>query len=122
MRDALTIALLPLAAYYVTWVIVHSKIAVSLVERWQFHWESRYIRRYAGDDENQAARMWEGDWHSRLAYLPTCAWCTGFWVSLLFTVTVLPATTVPPWPLWPLTTLGVAAIIGIIDTIVHHET
>jgi len=118
MSDAIMLLGFPLAAYYITWVIVHSSIAEPIVQRWQFHWEERWIRRRAGDDEELAAQLWEDDWHSRLAYLPTCAWCTGFWVSgALLAVTILFVTV----PLWWLFWLGTCGFIGVVDSLTHRE-
>jgi hypothetical protein len=122
MRDVLVLITLPLAAYYVTWLFVHAKISVGVVERWQGFWEDHWIRRHAKNDPQLEAEMWaSGEWHSKLAYLPTCAWCTGFWVSLGFVNAVLPSTDVAVWPFWPLYLLAVSAFIGLVDTWTHRK-
>lgn len=108
------ILLLPLAAYYVSWVIVHSKIASKYVDRWQTYWETRWY-----DRRPDAAPS--DEWQSKLAYLPSCIWCTGYWVSLGFVLAVLPFTEIPVWPLWPLILLYMSALIGIIDSLTHRE-
>jgi hypothetical protein len=108
-----------LAAYTVTWVIVHGKIASPIVERWQYRWEDRWIKKHAGVNEAVAARMWDTDgWNSRLAYLPTCAWCTGFWVSGALIAMTYPFAEVP---LWPLTWLAMTAVVGLLDSLMHRE-
>jgi len=119
VSDELLVTLLVLASYYVTWVIVHSTIASPLVERWQFFWEDRWVKRHAGPNKEVAARMWESDgWNSKLAYLPTCAWCTGFWVSgAVVGLTSL----LEPVPLWPLVWPASAAVIGLLDSLTHHD-
>lgn len=111
MSEALTILLLPLAAYYVSWVIVHSKIASKYVGRWQVFWENRWINRHPDEPESD-------EWQSKLAYLPTCIWCTGFWVSgwMMFITMFF-----TPVPLWGLFWLANAAVIGIIDSLTHRE-
>lgn len=115
----LAVGLLPLATYYLTWVIVRSKIANPVVERWQFFWEDRRINRVARGDDELKHRLWEnGEWTSKLAYLPTCAWCTGFWVSgftIGFTYVAVPV------PLWWLLWLATSAFIGLVDTLTHRE-
>lgn len=118
-RQWLAVGLLPLASFYVTWLIVHSKIASTYVERWQSFWEDRFIKRHAKGDEQLHDRMWAtGEWHSRLAYLPTCAWCTGFWVTgftIGFTYLAVPI------PLWGLLWLATSAFIGLLDGLTHRE-
>lgn len=111
MRDALVVLLLPLAAYFISWVIVHSKIALPFVMRWQLFWERRWERRHpeGGDTD---------EWQSRLAYLPSCIWCTGFWISgMVITATGFFISV----PLWGLVWLYMAALIGIIDSLTHRD-
>lgn len=122
MLKALVIVLLPLAAYYVTWLITHSKIADPIVTRWQAYWEFRWIQKHTmpGSDAEREAVESDG-WNSKLAYLVTCAWCTGYWVSLVFITSVMPSTDIPVWPFWPLILLASAAVIGIIDSLTHRE-
>jgi hypothetical protein len=112
MVDALVVLLLPLAAYYVSWLVVHSKIASGYVARWQIFWERRWVDRHPDAPDSQ-------EWQSRLAYLPSCIWCTGFWVSgSLLGITAM----FQPVPLWGLLWLATAAVIGIIDSLTHRET
>lgn len=113
-----TLVLVMLASYFVSWVIVHSKIASDLVEKWQFHWETRWVDKHAAD-ELQRQRLWEVEgWNSRLAYLPTCIWCTGFWVS----GAVIGVTAVfTPVPEWPLLWLATSATVGVIDSEVNRK-
>lgn len=122
MGDVLTVALLPLAAYYVTWLITHSKIADPIVTRWQAYWEFRWIRKHTtpGSDAERNAAESDG-WNSKLAYVVTCPWCTGYWVSLGFVLAVLPFTDIPVWPFWSLILLYMSALIGIIDSLTHRE-
>ena len=63
--------------------------------------------------------MWEDEgWNSKLAYLPTCAYCTGFWVSGLV---VGVAQFAAPMTIWWLVWLASAALVGLVDSLVHHE-
>ena len=54
---------------------------------------------------------------TRIGYLFTCPWCTGFWVSVLIVAAYL---------LLPSATIAIAlvfafsAVVGIIDTILHR--
>lgn len=111
MRSAPVVLLIPLAAYYVSWLVVHSRIATPLVARWQLFWERRWDRRHPDAEPSD-------EWRSSLAYLPTCIWCTGFWVSGVIIGATCFFTVVP---LWGLMWLATAALVGIIDTLTHRE-
>lgn len=107
-----------LTAYFVTWVIVRSRIASPLVERWQMHWEGRWIRKHAADEVTEAAYWETNEWNSDLAYLPTCAYCAGFWVSgAVVGITAL----VDGVPHWYLTWPALAGAVGLIDSLTHRE-
>jgi hypothetical protein len=121
VNDILVIGMLPLAAYYVTWLITHSKIADPIMTRWQAYWERRWITKHAKNEHEAAVLAAGTEWNSKLAYLVTCPWCTGYWVSLGFVLAVLPFTDLPVWPLWPLILLYMSALIGIIDSLTHRE-
>lgn len=122
LLDALTVALVFPAAYLVTWLVVRGKITEPLVNAWQFHWESRWIKRHARGDEEAESLLWESnEWNSKLAYLPTCAYCTGYWVSVALVASVMPSTSVPVWPLWPLLVLASTAATGLLDALTHNE-
>jgi hypothetical protein len=122
MPEALVVLLLPPAAYYVSWVIVHSKIADPIVGRWMAYWETRWIRKNTEPGSRAEFHAVETEvWNSKLAYLPSCIWCTGFWVSLFTVAVVLPFTSITIWPLWPLILLYMSALIGIIDSLTHRE-
>ena len=105
------IVLLPLAAYFVSWVIVHSAIAQPIVSRWQDFWERRWYRRHPDAPGSE-------DWKSHLAYLPSCIWCTGFWVS---GVMVMLTHIAVPVPYAPLSWLAMVAVIGSLDSLTHHD-
>lgn len=118
MSDEGFVALIFLASYYITWVIVHSIVASPLVDRWQFFWEDRWVKRHTETDD-QAAAAWEVDgWNSRMAYLPSCSWCTGFWVS---GVVVGLTSLLEPVPLWPLVWPASTAVVGLLDSLTHRE-
>lgn len=49
---------------------------------------------------------------TKIGYLITCNWCTGFWVSLLF---VIGASTLPQFTLVVSLVLAISAVIGLIS-------
>jgi hypothetical protein len=111
MREGIIVLGLPLAAYYVSWLIVHAKITSKWVGRWQVFWESRWERRHPDAEDSE-------EWQSKLAYLPSCIWCAGFWVSgIMLGVTAL----FQPIPLFGILWLAMAAVIGLLDSLVHRK-
>jgi uncharacterized protein DUF1360 len=120
MVSVLVMITLPLASFYVTWLVVRSRIAAPFVEKWQYRWEERWIN-HETTDQSEREQLWEGEWNSKLAYLPTCAWCTGYWVTLTLIIVTMPSTDVPIWPVWPLYLLATTAFVGIMDFLTHRE-
>jgi hypothetical protein len=66
------------AAYRVTRVVTTDKITEPVFERLRWTLERRWQAKH-GDGSDT-------DWNSKLAYLLSCPWCLGFWVSGVFTV------------------------------------
>lgn len=72
------VALATLAAYRITRLVTTDKIAEPVTERVRWWLERRWQRKHGpGSDE---------DWNSKLAFLLSCPWCLGFWVSGVTTV------------------------------------
>jgi hypothetical protein len=93
--NAVDFLILALAAYRITRLIVEDTLLEPLRERvW---------KRFPPE--------------TKLGYLFTCFWCTGFWVSVLIVAVYL---------LLPSATIAIAlvfalsAVVGIIDTILHR--
>jgi Protein of unknown function (DUF1360). len=82
MHDAVLFAVLALACYRVTRFVVKDTIAEPVFGRLRERLEERWIAKHAGDDEN-LKYLFEQTVHfnSKLAYMLSCPWCLGFWVS-----------------------------------------
>lgn len=120
MSDAIYVSvLIALTSTFITWVIVNSKIASRYVTEWQFHWEHRWIKKRTEPGSTEEFDAVESDeWNSKMAYLPTCHWCTGFWVSGA-TVLATYLTVGAPYPLllWP----AVTTVVGLLLDETHHK-
>jgi hypothetical protein len=66
------------AAYRATRLVTTDKITEPLFERLRWALERRWHAKHDGGSDT--------DWNSKLAYLLSCPWCLGFWVSGVFTV------------------------------------
>lgn len=79
MSEWWLVALASLAAYRVTRLVTTDKITEPITERirWFFErrWEAKHPEVVPSDD-----------WNSKLAFLLSCSWCLGFWVSGVVTV------------------------------------
>lgn len=80
MGDAWLFILLALACYRVTRLVTTDKITEPLFEplrqRLEIRWQRKHYPEYVPD----AVRNSE-TWNSKLAFLLSCPWCLGFWVS-----------------------------------------
>lgn len=66
------------AAYRATRLVTTDKITEPVFERLRWALERRWQEKHDGGSDT--------DWNSKLAYLLSCPWCLGFWVSGVFTV------------------------------------
>ena len=83
------VALATLAAYRITRFVTTDKIGEPFFEPLRQRLEDRWIRKHAGDDEDMAHLFAQSsEWNSKLAYMLSCPWCLGFWVSGVTTVVV----------------------------------
>lgn len=76
------VALSTLAAYRVTRLVTADKITEPIFERLRWWLENRWVAKHPG------ANVSDTGWESKLAYLLSCPWCLGFWVSGVTTVVV----------------------------------
>lgn len=82
MADPWLFVLLALACYRVTRLVTMDKITEPIFEPIRERLEARWINRHAGDDENLAYLYGKSaEWNSKLAFMLSCPWCLGFWVS-----------------------------------------
>lgn len=89
MDDLGLFVLLALACYRVTRLVTTDKITEPIFEPIRERLEARWIDKHAGDDENLAYLYGKSQtWNSKLAFLLSCPWCLGFWVSGLGTLLV----------------------------------
>jgi hypothetical protein len=79
VSDVLLFVLATLAAYRVTRLVTTDKIAEPLMDRIRFGLERRWYAKHGpvGSDTH---------FNSKWAYLLSCPWCLGFWVSGVMTV------------------------------------
>ena len=80
MNEVWLFVLGTLAAYRVTRLVVADKIAEPYMERVRWWLERRWFSKHPDEDGSQT------EWNSRLAYMLSCPWCFGFWVSGATTV------------------------------------
>jgi hypothetical protein len=109
------VALASLAAYRVTRVVTSDKITEPIFEPLRLWFETRWIRKHAGDDENLAYLYGKSEkWNSKLAFMLSCPWCLGFWVCGVFTV-VLSLAYGLDYPV--LTWLAMSTVVGFLGRI-----
>jgi hypothetical protein len=80
MSDALLITLLALACYRVTRLVTTDKIAEPIFEPFRQRLEDRWQRKHYSEYVPDAVR-YSPTWNSKLAFMLSCPWCLGFWVS-----------------------------------------
>jgi len=101
------VALASLAAYRVTRLVTSDKITEPFFDRIRFGLERRWYAKHGpvGSDTH---------FNSKLAYLLSCPWCLGFWVSGVTTVIVSVAYGLD-YPI--LTWLAMSAVVGFLGRI-----
>ena len=74
MSDPWLFILATFAAYRLTRLVTTDKITEPIFNRLRWYFERRWYdkRGLAGSDS---------EWNSKLAYMLSCSWCLGFWVS-----------------------------------------
>lgn len=82
MHDAVLFVLLALACYRVTRFVVKDTIAEPIFGRLREALEYRWIRKHTTPGTPEEFDAIESEkFNSKLAYLLSCPWCLGFWVS-----------------------------------------
>jgi hypothetical protein len=79
MSDPWVFLLALLAAYRVTRLVTTDKIAEPVTERIRWWFERRWHEKH---NERGSADEWNSKW----AYMLSCPWCLGFWVSGVMSV------------------------------------
>lgn len=107
MADLLVFILLALASYRITRIVTQDKITERIFDRLRWWFERRWYDRHdeAGSDT---------EFNSKLAYLLSCAWCLGFWVSGVGTLLVSVVYGLD-YPV--LTWLAVSTLVGLIGRV-----
>lgn len=118
LSDVVTFIIVVLAAHRITVVITSDRITSSVVWAWQNFWERRFIKKHARNDLEVLAYQNSEEWNSNLAYLVTCPWCVGFWVSGALMLASSPYIEYPlPLLFW----LAMSSMVGLIAQ-THHKT
>lgn len=87
LETLLTAVLLALASYRVVRLVTLDKITEPVFEPLRQWFEARWIRKHTRPGSPEEFDAIESDeWNSKFAYLLSCAWCLGFWVTALGTV------------------------------------
>lgn len=73
MHDLVLFVLLALACYRVTRLITTDKITEPIFDRLRFGLERRWYEKHDGGSDTH--------FNSKLAFMLSCPWCIGFWVS-----------------------------------------
>lgn len=74
MGDAWLFVLLALASYRVTRLVTTDKITEPIFDRLRFGLERRWYAKHGPEGSDT-------HFNSKLAFLLSCPWCLGFWVS-----------------------------------------
>lgn len=80
MHDAVLFAVLALACYRITRLVTTDKITEPIFEPLRQRLELAWQRKHYPDYVPDAIRDSE-TWNSKLAFMLSCPWCLGFWVS-----------------------------------------
>lgn len=107
MPDWWLVALATLAAYRLTRLATTDKITEPLMERVRWWLEKRWESKHAEPGSDT-------EWNSKIAFMLSCPWCLGFWVSGAATVLVS-AVYGLDYPV--LTWLAMSTVIGFIGRI-----
>jgi hypothetical protein len=81
MHDAWLFVLLALACYRVTRLVTTDKITEPVFEPLRQRLETRWIAKHAETDLEVLKYEASETWNSKLAFMLSCPWCLGFWVS-----------------------------------------
>lgn len=82
MPEWLIVALATLASYRLVRLVTLDRITEPVFEPLRQWFEVRWIRRHTRPGSDAEFDAVESDeWNSKLAYLLSCAWCLGLWVS-----------------------------------------
>lgn len=82
MGDAWLCILIALASYRVTRLVTTDKITEPIFEPLRQRLESRWIRKHTRPGSPEEFDAIESEkFNSKAAYLLSCPWCLGFWVS-----------------------------------------
>lgn len=73
MSEVWLVVLLALACYRVTRLVTTDKITEPIFNRIRFGLERRWYAKHDGGSDTH--------FNSKLAYMLSCPWCLGFWVS-----------------------------------------
>lgn len=73
MHEVLLHILLALACYRVTRLVTTDKITEPIFNRMRFGLERRWYEKHEGGSDTY--------FNSKLAFMLSCPWCLGFWVS-----------------------------------------
>src|SRR5688572_26212138 len=115
MPEAWMFVLGTLAAYRLTRLVTTDKITEPIFDKIRQRLEIRWIRRHAENDEDRARLFSQTEYfNSKLAFLLSCAWCLGFWVSGVVTV-ILSMAYGLHYPI--LTWLAMSTVVGFLGNI-----
>lgn len=106
MSDALLIILLALACYRVTRLVTTDKITEPIFDRLRFGLERRWYEKHGDGSDTH--------FNSKIAFMLSCPWCLGFWVSGAGTLLVSVAYGLD-YPI--LTWLAVATAVGFLGNL-----
>lgn len=115
MDDLWRCLLLALACYRVTRLVTMDTITEPIFGPLRLWLENRWIVKRAGGDESLAHLFGKSPtWNSKLAFLLSCPWCLGFWVSGAGTLLVSVAYGLD-YPI--LTWFAVATVVGFLGNL-----
>lgn len=103
MNDLLLVALISLAAFRATRWIIHDEFTQPVGDRLRLHFEAKWEAKHGVNHGEE--------WASKVAYLLSCYWCLGFWISGL---TTLITWLIVPVPYPVLTALAASAVTGLL--------
>jgi hypothetical protein len=115
MHDAWLLILLALACYRVTRLVTTDKITEPIFGRLREELEHRWIRKHTRPGSPEEFDAIESDtFNSKLAFMLSCPWCLGFWVSGAGTLLVSLAYGLD-YPIF--TWFAVSTVVGLIGRI-----
>jgi hypothetical protein len=113
MLEAGLLVIGALASYRITRLVTTDKITEPIFEPLRQWFEDRWIRKHYPEYVPDAVRA-SDEWQSKLAFLLSCAWCLGFWVSGMVTV-ILSVAYGLNYPI--LTWLAMSTVVGFLGNI-----